>query len=91
MLALRILCRLFYFVISVFTVALKLVSSLAGVAATLISGIMIAMALISGLLFGWTYSVFIEAAVALVLYFIPALAQLLAEMISDVSEKLLDV
>lgn len=91
MLALRILCRLFYFVISVFTGALKLVSSLAGVAATLISGIMIAMALISGLLFGWTYSVFIEAAVALVLYFIPALAQLLAEMISDVSEKLLDV
>ncbi|MBP3858107.1 MAG: hypothetical protein IK990_21085 [Ruminiclostridium sp.] len=91
MLALRILCRLFYFVISVFTGVLKLVSSLAGVAATLISGIMIAMALISGLLFGWTYSVFIEAAVALVLYFIPALAQLLAEMISDVSEKLLDV
>ncbi len=91
MLAKRIICRFLYIIISVFTGVLKLLSSLAGIAATLISGAMLTMALISGLLFGWTYSVFIEAAVALVLYFIPALAQLLAEMISDVSEKLLDV
>ena len=91
MLVKRIICRFLYIIISVFTGVLKLLSSLAGIAATLISGAMLTMALISGFLFGWTYSVFIEAAVALVLYFIPAFAQLLAEMISDVSEKLLDV
>ena len=90
MLALRMLCRLLYIIISLFSLVLKIAATIVGKITGIIASFILFASVLIGLMSGFD-SVMTYLYVAAVLIIVPAVAQFFAESISNLADKLLDV
>ena len=96
MIVLRILCKILYIILAVFSFFLGLAAKLSGIAATIISNLLFLLAglsLVVSLITGGSMigPAIIEIGIALIVRFVPMIAEALVGIITDNMYRLLQV